>query len=495
MVMLSLLFACVATAVHPLARQKASVMPEGVNQVAAMAADANFVFSVTSEGHVIKASKTDVNRRGIVDLNKRHGISKLTTIGVDASFVYVTGASAGKHYLYQLNIADMTTHETRELTADNGIAYAMALSDDHVYIGFYSMPGTVRKYTKTGLLLVGTATAPAGYNDIRSLDYDFKFDPDHIYGNTNTSPGKVVKIAIADMTIVAAKSMDVGEDHILAGTTQDSSHVYVGTLTAPGYVIKLDRNTLAKVGRCEAGVRITAMVSDHQYVYAADYESPAKIVKVKKADMTVVETTNLLATENQISAMVAASPNLYIGTDTSPAHVIQFTGMLVDGDCVMNPWANWGVCDKTCGNGNQIRTRTVRVPAVHGGTPCPTELSQSRACNDHIVCPTTCTGGKVWTTTGSLPAATCSTPTPTLTSTNLQQCQCPVAAPYWHEAAEACVSADHCSKTVLCPNLTCDFVNGRIKTTRTSAAPIKDFHCAHATGRLQSCKCMCKPVE
>jgi hypothetical protein len=431
-------------------------MPEGVNQVTAMAADANFVFSATVGGQIIKASKVDVERRGIVDLKKRHGISKLTTIGVDINFVYITAESAGKHYLYQLNIADLTTHETRELTADTGIAYAMALSDNHVYIGFYTMPGTVRKYTKAGLLLVGTATAPDGYNDIRSLDYDFKFDPDHIYANTNTSPGKIIKIAVADMTIVAAKTMGQGEDHILAGTAQDSSHIYVGTLTAPGYVIKLDRNTLEKVGRCEAGVRITAMASDHLYVYVSDYESPARIVKVRKSDMTVVYTQPLLSGENQIAAMVASAPNLYVGTDTSPAHVIQFTGMLVGGDCVMNPWGNWGACDKSCGDGAQVRTRTVRIPAVHGGTPCPSELSQSRKCNDHIVCPAICTHGKVWTTIGSLPSATCSNPHPTATSTDLQHCQCPSNKPLWHEAAEACVASKHCTKTVECPNLKCD---------------------------------------
>lgn len=477
-----------------LSRQKATTLPVGVNQVAAMAADANFVYSATNEGHILKASKLDVSRRGIVDLKKRHGISKITTISVDDTYVYITGESGSKHYLYQLNINDMTTHETRELASGTGIAYAMALSEDHVYLGFFTMPGTVRKYKKAGLLLVGTATCPTGYNDIRSLDFDFDIDNDHIYANTNTSPGKVVKIKVADMTVVKFKTMDVGENHLLAGTTQDSDFVYVGTLTAPGYLIKLDRNSLEKVDRCTVGNRITSIISDNSFVYVADYESPAKLMKVHKATMQIVETVTLLQGEDQISAMVASPPNIYIGTDTSPAHIIQYTGMQVAGDCIMEPWTNYGACDRTCGNGKKTRTRSIRIPAVHGGVPCPTELAQNQPCNAHIRCPHTCQNGKAWTSTGTLPQKTCSSRNPTVTKSNQQHCECPPTAPYWHAVAEACVSDLHCTKTAVCANLKCEFTNGRVLTQRTAAGPIKDFHCAHETGRLQSCKCMCVPV-
>ena len=146
-------------------------------------------------------------------------------------------------------------------------------------------------------------------------------------------------------------------------------------MTVPGYVIKLNRNTLQREARVAAGQRITSMASDNSFVYIADYESPARIVKIRKSDMSIVQTSTLLDGENQIAALVASPPHIYIGTDTSPAHIIQYTGMLVAGDCVMNEWTNYGPCDKSCGTGKQTRTRSIRIPAVHGGKPCPTSLS------------------------------------------------------------------------------------------------------------------------
>lgn len=58
-------------------------------------------------------------------------------------------------------------------------------------------------------------------------------------------------------------------------------------------------------------------------------------------------------------------------------------------ECEMSPWGEWTTCDKTCGSGKQTRTRKVIKQSAHGASPCPTTLSEERACNTEA-CPENC---------------------------------------------------------------------------------------------------------
>ena len=50
-------------------------------------------------------------------------------------------------------------------------------------------------------------------------------------------------------------------------------------------------------------------------------------------------------------------------------------------DCQVSPWSSWSACSAfQCGKwGTQQRTRTVQVPSLCGGTPCPS-LQESQPC-------------------------------------------------------------------------------------------------------------------
>jgi len=44
-------------------------------------------------------------------------------------------------------------------------------------------------------------------------------------------------------------------------------------------------------------------------------------------------------------------------------------------------WGEWGECSAECGGGSQSKSYTVSVEAANGGQPCPSELTNSQACN------------------------------------------------------------------------------------------------------------------
>jgi hypothetical protein len=418
--------------------------------------------------------------------------------------MYVTGKIGGSNYLVKIAKDNMNVFAA-QVAVTSGNAYAMVLTGSHVYISTASVPGAVLKYNKADLSLVTSKTLPAGFNDIRSLEYNFGYDQNHIYVNCNTAPGKIAKIQISDMTIAGSLTLNAGEDHLLSGTQMDSSHAYVATLTKPSKIVKIDTTSMTRIGAVALvdGSNqlddVAAIGSDHAYVYAASYSTPSLFAKVAKATMTIVQVLSV-ANAPLVDSMVVLKEGIYLGTDTAPARLVKLTGANTAINCVINDWAVWSDCSKTCTGGSRTRVRTIRVAAQNGGTACPTVNSQTENCNAAIVCPTVCTGGKVWSVTGTLPAKTCSNPTPTVSSSNVHQCECPAGAPIWHDELTSsdfahghCVKATTCPKKTICTKISCAFQNGRVEVMRTAKGVVQDYHCENMEGRIGGgCTCLCK---
>ncbi|XP_078491513.1 thrombospondin type-1 domain-containing protein 7A isoform X1 [Ciona intestinalis] len=56
--------------------------------------------------------------------------------------------------------------------------------------------------------------------------------------------------------------------------------------------------------------------------------------------------------------------------------------------CLISDWTGWGMCSKTCGAGEFIRTRNITRNAAHGAPSCPA-LQQTQVCNIRK-CPVPC---------------------------------------------------------------------------------------------------------
>lgn len=48
-------------------------------------------------------------------------------------------------------------------------------------------------------------------------------------------------------------------------------------------------------------------------------------------------------------------------------------------DCVMSEWTEWSECNKSCGKGHTIRTRSITLEPQFGGDPC-SETIQRKKC-------------------------------------------------------------------------------------------------------------------
>ena len=58
--------------------------------------------------------------------------------------------------------------------------------------------------------------------------------------------------------------------------------------------------------------------------------------------------------------------------------------ILVDGEWL--PWTEWESCSASCNGGQQSRSRSCQGQD-HGGKPCDGNSTETRNCNENILCP------------------------------------------------------------------------------------------------------------
>ena len=51
-------------------------------------------------------------------------------------------------------------------------------------------------------------------------------------------------------------------------------------------------------------------------------------------------------------------------------------------DCAWNDYGEWTSCSKSCGGGQQSRTRTIKIEANNGGKECIGSATDVKECNN-----------------------------------------------------------------------------------------------------------------
>merc|ERR1719238_123304 len=82
-------------------------------------------------------------------------------------------------------------------------------------------------------------------------------------------------------------------------------------------------------------------------------------------------------------AVITPSAN---GGTPCPTQLTQTRSSVCSVDCAVAQWSDWSQCSEPCGGGSQTRNRTVTRHAANGGAGCPS-TDEARSCNDAV-----CTG-------------------------------------------------------------------------------------------------------
>jgi hypothetical protein len=166
-----------------------------------------------------------------------------------------------------------------------------------------------------------TLTLNTGENSIRTMWSDGTY----LYVGLVTSPAKIVKIQLSDLTKVTTLTLDTGEDSCVA-LWSDGTYLYAGLYLSPSKIVKIDLATFTKDSTLTLGSgenNLFDLWSDGTYLYAGLHLSPSKIVKIDLATFTKDSTLTLGSGENDLRTLWADGTYLYAGCATTPSKIVK----------------------------------------------------------------------------------------------------------------------------------------------------------------------------
>ena len=203
-------------------------------------------------------------------------------------------------------------------------------------------------------------------------------------------------------------------------------------------------------------------------------------------------------TQGRTRTEVTAAQNGGAACSTNVSHSRACNDHACPVDCTLTTWSNWGACGLTCGDGLRSRERTVATQAAHGGAACDTTRSESEACNDSP-CPVNCTVSE-WSSWSDCTKA-CGTGSETRTRSITQQA---------NNSGTVCPSLNHTRdcNTHACPVdcavadwgafSTCSVECGggtRSRTRAITVQPANGGQLCPATSETDSCNTHACPVD
>jgi hypothetical protein len=172
-------------------------------------------------------------------------------------------------------------------------------------------------------------TLTLGTNDgVCSLAISGLVSGNFLYAGLYTTPGKVVKINLQTLKIVATRMLATGENKV-SSLAVSRHFLYAGLNTTPGKVVKIDLNhflgaySTRMLATGEDGVNALA-VSGH-FLYAGCCTDPSKVVQINLNNFSGAYLTRTLDPGDQnLSALAIKGNDLYVGIwVTGPGKLIK----------------------------------------------------------------------------------------------------------------------------------------------------------------------------
>ena len=296
------------------------------------AADVPNLAALEGSGIVFDATK---NEYRIVDseaaMRRVAALTMLPTGGL------ITGAVVVGSYLYcchetvpgivsKIDIATWSISELLLLNVDEVNLQAIAASSDgmFLFVGCLSSPGRVVKINVADFRRVDAITLASGENIVVALAVSGNF----LYAGCLLSPGKVVRIAIDTWAIVGPTiTFASGEDNVVA-LAVSGNFLYAGCLGFPGKVVRIAIDTWAIAGPTitfasfENDVRALAVSGN--FLYAGCATSPGRVVRIAIDTWAIAgPTITFAAGENNLVALAVSGNFLYAGCNVSPGRVVK----------------------------------------------------------------------------------------------------------------------------------------------------------------------------
>jgi len=246
-------------------------------------------------------------------------------VGGSAYFGSAASSNAAQRRIIEVDLATMTRTKALATVANvnSGEAFFRCAVTDgtHGYFGTGTSPARVVKIKLDDMTRVGAFEAASGVTHFVSA----VTDGTHGYFGTGPDeplePARVVKILLSDMTQVGdTLTLSEGENSLpsavmLAG---DLTHAYFGTNSFPsGQIVKVNLENMSRVSAVtlpEGERFLSAAVADATHGYFATNRSPGQIIKVDLVNMTRVGELTLPTGETNFASAVRIGTHGYFGT-------------------------------------------------------------------------------------------------------------------------------------------------------------------------------------
>jgi hypothetical protein len=189
-----------------------------------------------------------------------------------------------------------------------------------MYIGLNMAPGGVARVDLSHLKEIGQALRfSTGEDAVYSLAVDGGF----LYAGLYTSPGRIIKINLADFTVQNSIILGHGRNWVSC-LAIDGGYLYAGLRLWPGTIVKVDLKsfTITDILELRSGENnIYSLVVRKGFLFANNGMDPGGVAKIDLSSFREVDSLRLAPGEGYSQSLVTVGDYLYTGFYERPGGI------------------------------------------------------------------------------------------------------------------------------------------------------------------------------